>query len=48
MAAVNVGQLEQAFQAGEEVNPAALKAKDIVKGRFDLLKVLGDGELTKT
>ena len=48
MAVVNVGDLEDAFQAGEEVNPETLKAKNLAKGRYDVLKILGDGELTKS
>lgn len=44
---VNVGQIDQAFEPGEEVTLEALAAKNLAKGRFDLLKVLGDGELTK-
>jgi large subunit ribosomal protein L15 len=44
---VNVGALEEAFAAGEEVNAESLKAKDLLKGRFDVIKVLGNGELTK-
>lgn len=47
VAVVNVGQLDSLFAAGEEVTLAALKAKSVAKGRFDVLKVLGDGELTK-
>ncbi|QEG33712.1 50S ribosomal protein L15 [Bythopirellula goksoeyrii] len=47
VAVVNVGQLDKAFAAGEEVTLEALEAKNLAKGRFDLLKVLGDGELTK-
>lgn len=42
---VNVGQLNAAFQDGDEVTPDSLRR--LVKGRYDLLKVLGDGELTK-
>ncbi len=45
---VNVGDLEAAYNAGEEVNAASLKAKDLLKGRFDVIKVLGNGELTKS
>ena len=44
---VNLGQIDKAFEAGEDVTPEALSAKNLAKGRFDLLKVLGDGELTK-
>ena len=45
--AVNVGQLNKAFAEGEEVTLAALSRKNLAKGRFDELKVLGTGELTK-
>ena len=47
VASVNVSQLQQAFDAGDEVTPLTLKQKSIVKSRYDILKVLGDGELTK-
>jgi large subunit ribosomal protein L15 len=47
VAVVNVGQLDKAFGAGEEVTLEALAAKNLAKGRFDELKVLGNGELTK-
>ena len=43
---VNISELE-IFGDGTEVNAAELKAKRLIRGRFDLLKVLGDGELTK-
>jgi large subunit ribosomal protein L15 len=45
--AVNVGDLEELFQGGEEVTQDALRDKNVAKGRYDELKVLGDGELTK-
>lgn len=44
---VNVGEIDAAFDAGVEVTLEALSEKNLAKGRFDLLKVLGDGELTK-
>lgn len=47
IAVVNIGQIDKAFSAGEEVTLEALATKNLAKGRFDLLKVLGDGELTK-
>ena len=47
VAVVNVGELEKTFSAGEEVTLEALAAKNLAKGRFDLLKVLGDGEIAK-
>lgn len=45
-AAVNVGDLE-AFSAGANVDESALVARGLVKGRFDRIKILGDGEITK-
>ena len=47
VAVVNLGTLEKHFENGAEVNAEALKAKRIVRGSYDLLKVLADGELTK-
>lgn len=47
VAAVNIGDLEQLFQAGEAVTPESLRGKGLLKCRYDELKVLGDGELTK-
>lgn len=47
VAIVNVSNLEKHFQAGEEVTPDTIEARDLVKGRYDLLKILGNGELTK-
>jgi len=44
---VNISDLEQAFQAGDEVNPDTLRGKSLAKTRWDVVKVLGDGELTK-
>jgi large subunit ribosomal protein L15 len=45
--AINVGQLEKHFQAGEEVSPESLKGKPVAGGRYDVLKILGDGTLSK-
>ena len=47
VAVVNVGQIDAVFEAGEEVTLTALAAKNLAKGRFDMLKVLGDGEFSK-
>ena len=44
---VNVSRLEDKFEAGEEVTNATLAAKGIIKHEDALVKVLGDGELTK-
>ncbi|MFH1265331.1 MAG: 50S ribosomal protein L15, partial [Planctomycetota bacterium] len=45
VAVVNVGDLDEVFEAGAEVNPETLKEKNLAKGTYDVLKVLGDGEL---
>ena len=47
VATINVSDLERAFEAGDEVTPETLRAKSLANTRWDLLKVLGDGELTK-
>ena len=44
---VNVGDLNEAFKSGDQVTPETLAAASLVKGRYDELKVLGGGELTK-
>ncbi len=46
-AVVNVGLLEERFEAGATIDEAALREAGIVKGRYDGLKVLGDGEISK-
>jgi large subunit ribosomal protein L15 len=47
VAIVNLASLEKHFQGGEEVSPETIHAKGLVKGSYDILKVLGRGELTK-
>lgn len=47
IAIINIDDLESSFEAGAEVNFEALAGKNLAKGRFDELKVLGEGELTK-
>ncbi len=44
---VNVGDLEKAFEAGDEVNPETLKAKNLGGSGFEVVKILGNGEITK-
>ena len=44
---VNVSRLEAKFNAGDVVDVPALVAAGIVKHETDLVKILGDGELTK-
>ena len=46
-ATLNVRDLEQHFADGDEVTLALLKEKNLAKHNFDVLKILGDGELTK-
>jgi len=48
VAIVNVGDLEEVFSAGEEVTPESLRERNLVKDRYDILKVLGNGKLTKS
>ncbi|MBR1535452.1 MAG: 50S ribosomal protein L15 [Treponema sp.] len=45
---VNVDVLEQKFNAGETVDKAALLAKGLIRSEKNLVKVLGNGELTKS
>ena len=45
--AVNVGDLDAAFDSGEAVTIESLRAKHLARGRFDEIKILGDGEMTK-
>ncbi len=47
VAVVNVGDLDAAFNAGDEVTLELLAKKDLAKSRYDVLKVLGDGEISK-
>jgi len=45
--AVNVGLLSDMFDDGAEVTLEVMSAKNIAKGTFDEVKILGDGEITK-
>merc|ERR1711964_378695 len=47
IAIVNVADLEKAFEDGQQVTPEALLSKSLAKGRYDQLKILGNGEITK-
>ena len=44
---LNVSVLERAYEAGETVSPETLAEKGLAKGSFDVIKILGDGRLTK-
>ncbi len=45
-AEVNVGSLE-VFSAGAHVDERALRDRGLIKGAFDRLKILGEGDLSK-
>ncbi len=47
-ATVNVSALEERFEAGAVVDADALKACGLIKDAKDGIKVLGNGELTKS
>lgn len=44
---VNVSQLDANFEDGAEVNEATLRESGLIRGQFDKIKVLGQGELSK-
>ncbi|MDR1564080.1 MAG: 50S ribosomal protein L15 [Oscillospiraceae bacterium] len=46
-AQVNLGALEEAFEAGAVVDTEALVSSGLVKKAYDGIKVLGYGEITK-
>ncbi len=45
---VNLRDLEAKFEAGETVDGASLKARGLVKKADGLVKLLGDGKITKS
>jgi large subunit ribosomal protein L15 len=47
VAIVNLSALEKAFDKGSTVDLPALREKGLVSGKFDVVKILGNGELTK-
>lgn len=44
---VNVEDLENTFDAGTEITPELLASKNLIPVNFDVLKILGNGELKK-
>ncbi len=48
VAVVNVGELNESFESGVEITPELLVSKGLIRTKFDELKVLGDGDLTKS
>ncbi len=47
IAVVNVSDLDGRFEDGATVNMESLKAARLVKGTYDAVKVLGDGDISK-
>ena len=46
-AVVNVGLLEDSFDEGSLINDQSLREQGIVKGKYDGIKILGAGEVSK-
>ena len=47
VAIVNLSALERTFADGDTVNGQTLADKGLAKGRFDIIKILANGQLTK-
>ena len=47
VAIINLTTLEKTFENGATVSPEVLIEKGLVKGRFDVIKILANGQLTK-
>ena len=47
IAPVNLARIEEKFEAGETVNEASLRERRLMKGVYDAIKVLGQGDLSK-
>jgi large subunit ribosomal protein L15 len=47
VASINVGDLNELFNDGDRVSPESLRETGVLKRRYDQLKILGDGEVTK-
>jgi large subunit ribosomal protein L15 len=47
VAVINVGDLSDSFKSGDEVSPETLAAAGIIKGKYDELKILGNGQVKK-
>lgn len=45
--AINLGLIEEHFNAGDEVSYETLKARGLIRGSGNGLKILGDGEISK-
>ncbi len=47
VAVINVSELETSFDDGATVTPVELISKGLTKGKFDIIKILGNGDLAK-
>lgn len=47
VAVVNLGSLEEKFEAGSEVTIESLASAGLLMGHYDSVKILGDGKLSK-
>ena len=47
VAAINVSALERVFEDGATVRPQDLVDRGLAQGRFEEIKILGNGQLTK-
>ena len=44
---INIRDIENHFKDGDDITPEVLRSKGLVHGKFDAVKLLGNGELTK-
>ncbi|MFM8189500.1 MAG: 50S ribosomal protein L15 [Pirellula sp.] len=44
---VNIGAINDAFEDGSQITPSDIRHRGVVKVRFDELKILGSGDVTK-
>jgi len=47
IAVFNVDDIDARFNEGDVVNEESLRASGLLKGRYDGVKILGDGEISK-
>lgn len=46
-AVINVSTINERFEDGTEITEVSLRAAGLIKGRYDGVKVLGNGEITR-
>jgi len=47
VAVINLSTLEEVFESGAVVTPEELVGRGLTNGKFDVIKILGSGELSK-